>query len=197
MNSLLDFITSSAQSGPAIAAALFLIPFIHEDIAIVAAALLIAQQRLSIQLAFPSLFCGMVARDFFLYGLGAAARRNATARRFLIRPRVQLLSEWLGGNMLWVIFVGRVMPGLMFPTYIAFGWFNLSFKRYALVTTGLSVLYLPIVFGLAYGLGRAAVDRVGSWAWLIVLVPVIMILLLRLRVSLRRRFALRKPAGGR
>jgi membrane protein DedA with SNARE-associated domain len=139
----------------------------------------------------------MVARDLFLYSLGAAARRNATARRFLIRPRVQLLSEWLGGNMSWVIFVGRVMPGLMFPTYIAFGWFNLSFKRYALVTSGLSVLYLPIVFGLAYGLGRAAVDRVGSWAWLIVLVPVAMILLLRLRVSVRRRLAERRPAAGR
>jgi membrane protein DedA with SNARE-associated domain len=197
MNSLLDFITSDGHSGPAIAAALFLIPFIHEDIAIVAAALLIAQQRLSMQLAFPSLYCGMVARDLFLYSLGVAARRNATARRFLIRPRVQLLSEWLGGNMPWVIFVGRVMPGLMFPTYIAFGWFNLSFKRYALVTSGLSILYLPIVFTLAYGLGRAAVDRVGSWAWLIVLVPVLMILLLRLRVTIRRRLAGRSPAVGK
>jgi membrane protein DedA with SNARE-associated domain len=196
MNSLLDFITSTAHSDPAMAGALFLIPFIHEDIAIVAAALLIAQHRLSIQLAFPSLFLGMVARDLFLYGLGAAARRNAMARRFLIRPRVQLLSEWLGGNMLWVIFVGRVMPGLMFPTYIAFGWFNLSFKRFALVTTGLSILYLPIVFALAYGLGRAALDRVGSWAWLIVLVPIAMIVLLRLRVSVRRRLARRMQARG-
>ena len=196
MNSLLAFITAGGHTGPAIAAALFLIPFIHEDIAIVAAALLIAQQRLSIELAFPSLFCGMVARDMFLYSLGAAARHNATARRFLIRPRVQLLSEWLGGKMPWVIFVGRVMPGLMFPTYIAFGWFNLSFRRYFLFTTGLSILYLPIVFALAYGLGRAAVDRVGSWAWLIVLVPVVMILLLRLRVSLRRWLAQRKPVAG-
>ncbi len=195
MNFLLDFIASSAHSGPAIAAALFLIPFIHEDIAIVAAALLIAQHRLSIQLAFPSIFCGMVGRDLFLYSLGAAARHNATARRFLIRPRVQLLSEWLRGNMLWVIFVGRVMPGLMFPTYIAVGWFNLSLKRYALTTSGLSVFYLPVVFGLAYGLGRAAVDRVGSWAWLIVLVPIVMILLLRLRVSLRRRLAQRRSTS--
>jgi membrane protein DedA with SNARE-associated domain len=195
MNSLLDFISSSAHSGPTVASALFLIPFIHEDIAIVAAALLIAQHRLSIQLAFPSLFCGMVARDLFLYGLGAAARRNALARRLLIRPRVQLLSEWLGGNMLRVVFVGRVMPGLMFPTYIAIGWFNLPIKRYALATTGLSVLYLPIVFAVAYGLGRAAVDRVGGWAWLIVLVPLAMIALLRLRVSVRRRLARRKTAG--
>jgi membrane protein DedA with SNARE-associated domain len=185
MNSFLDFITSTASSSPNIAGALFLMPFLHEDIAITAAALLIAQGRLSVELAFPSVFLGMVTRDLSIYGLGAAARRNAAVRRFLIRPRVQLLSEWLRGNMLWVIFVGRVVPGLMYPTYIAFGWFQLPFTRYALATAGLSVLYLPLIFAFAYGVGRAAVDRVGDWAWLIVLVPIAVVMGLRIRVSIR------------
>jgi membrane protein DedA with SNARE-associated domain len=87
--------------------------------------------------------------------------------------------------MLWVIFVGRVVPGLMYPTYIAFGWFQLPFRRYALATAGLSVLYLPLIFAFAYGVGRAAVDRVGDWAWLIVLVPIAVVMGLRIRVSIR------------
>jgi membrane protein DedA with SNARE-associated domain len=194
MNSILDFFASTADSGPEMAVALILTPFLHEDIAIATAALLVAQNRLSVELAFTSLFLGMVVRDLSIYGLGAAARRNALARRLLIRPRVQLLSEWLRGNMLRVIFVGRVMPGLMYPTYIASGWFGLPFKRYALMTTGLSILYLPLVFAFAYGLGRAALDLVGSWAWLIVLVPIAMIMVLRARVSIRRLLARRSKA---
>ena len=194
MTGLLDDITSRGHSSPAILAALFLIPFLHEDIAIVAAALMIAQQRLSIDAAFPCLFLGMVARDLAIYGMGSGARHNALAQRYLIRPRVQLLGEWLHGNMLWVIFVGRIVPGLMYPTYIAFGWFALPFRRYALLTTVLSLLYLPIVFAIAYGLGRVAVDRVGGWAWIIVLVPVAVILGLRLRVVIRR--AQLRRAGG-
>jgi membrane protein DedA with SNARE-associated domain len=173
------------------AAALFLVPFLHEDIAIIAAALLIAQNRLAAELAIPSVFLGMVVRDFTTYGLGAVARRNALARRYLIRPRVQLLSEWLRGNMLWVIFVGRIIPGLMYPTYIASGWFALPFKRYALTTTGISILYLPLVFAFAYGLGRAALEWVGNWAWLIIIVPIVMVMVLRARVAIRHRLARR------
>jgi membrane protein DedA with SNARE-associated domain len=93
-----------------------------------------------------------------------------------------------------VVFAGRIIPGLMYPTYIAFGWFALSFRRYALLTTGLSLLYLPIVFGLAYGLGRVAVDQVGGWAWTIILVPVAVIAALRIRVSIRRS-RLRRAGG--
>jgi len=195
MKSHLDFITSTAHSAPDIACALFLAPFLHEDVAITAAALLVAQNRLSVELAFPCIFVGMVVRDLSIYGLGAVARRNAAVRRFLIRPRVQILSERLHGNMAWVIFVGRVMPGFLFPTYVAFGWFALPFKRYALVTTGLSILYLPLVFAFVYGLGRAAFDRLGNWAWFIVLVPIAVLIGLRGRASIRRMLARRSKAS--
>ena len=123
MNPVLHIVAdlSSGSSVLVIAGTLFLIPFIHEDIAIIAAALLVAQHRLSIELAFASVFLGMVGRDLLLYGLGALARYNALARRYLIRPRVQELRSWLDGKMIWVILVGRVVPGLMFPTYIAIG----------------------------------------------------------------------------
>jgi membrane protein DedA with SNARE-associated domain len=188
MNSILHIVgdLSSGSSTPVIAGILFLVPFLHEDIAIIAAALLVAQHRLSYQLAFVCIFLGMVARDLLLFGLGALARHNALARRYLIRPRVQQLGDWLDGKMLWVIFVGRVVPGLMFPTYIAIGWFNLSFKRFLLGTTILSLVYLPVVFGIVYVLGSAAFSRLGNWTWVIVLVPLTVLLALRARAYFRR-----------
>jgi membrane protein DedA with SNARE-associated domain len=188
MNSILHIVgdLSSGSSTLVIAGILFLVPFLHEDIAIIAAALLVAQHRLSYQLAFACIFLGMMARDLLLYGLGTLARHNARARRYLIRPRVRQLGDWLGGKMLWVIFVGRVVPGLMFPTYIAIGWFNLSFKRFLLGTTILSLAYLPVVFGIVYVLGSAAFSRLGNWTWVIVLVPLTVLLALRARAYFRR-----------
>jgi membrane protein DedA with SNARE-associated domain len=189
MDSVLDIVTdfSSARSAAIIAGTLFLIPILHEDVAIIAAALLVAQHRLSVQLAFASLFLGMVARDVLLYGMGAAARHNALARHYLITPRVQLLSTWLRGKVLWVVFVGRIVPGLMFPSYIAIGWFGLSFRRFVTATTILSIVYLPIVFTIAYFLGTAALRRLGSWAWFIALVPIAATLIFGARASMRKR----------
>ena len=193
MNPVLHVIAdlSSGSSVFAVAGTLFLIPFIHEDIAIIAAALLVAQHRLSVELAFASVFLGMVGRDLLLYGLGRLARHNELARRYLIRPRVQQLRSWLDGRMIWVILVGRVVPGLMFPTYIAIGWFNLPFPRYLLCTTLLSLLYLPVVFAIVYLLGSAAFSHLGNWTWLIAAVPITVLLLAQLRAYIRRS---RNPA---
>jgi membrane protein DedA with SNARE-associated domain len=188
MNSILHIVgdLSSGSSTLVIAGTLFLVPFLHEDIAIIAAALLVAQHRLSFQFAFACIFLGMVARDLLLYGLGALARHNALARRYLIRPRVRQLGDWLGGKMLWVIFVGRVVPGLMFPSYIAIGWFNLPFNRFLLGTTLLSLAYFPVVFAIVYVLGSAAFSYLGNWTWVIVLVPLTVLLVLRARAYFRR-----------
>ena len=188
MNPVLHIVAdlSSGSSVLVIAGTLFLIPFVHEDIAIIAAALLVAQHRLSIELAFASVFLGMVGRDLLLYGLGTLARHNALARRYLIRPRVQQLRSWLGGKMMWVILVGRVVPGLMFPTYIAIGWFNLPFTRYLLCTTLLSIAYLPVVFAIVYLLGSAAFSHLGNWTWLIAAVPITVLLVLQIRTYIRR-----------
>jgi membrane protein DedA with SNARE-associated domain len=195
MNPVLHIVAdlSSGSSVLIIAGTLFLIPFIHEDIAIIAAALLVAQHRLSIEFAFLSVCLGMVGRDLLLYGLGALARYNALARRYLIRPRVQQLRSWLGGKMIWVILVSRLVPGLMFPAYIAIGWFNLPFLRYLLCTTLLSLLYLPVVFGIVYLLGSAALSHLGNWTWLIAAVPITVLLLLQIRAYIRRS---RIPTGG-
>jgi membrane protein DedA with SNARE-associated domain len=172
ISSWFDFILSGTSSSPAEAGALFLIPFLHEDIAIIAAALMVAQGRLSIVVAFPSLAAGMISRDLLLYGLGAAARRFGLARRALIGPRVERLGKWINGNLIVVMFVARVVPGLMFPTYVACGWFGISLKRYAVTAAALTMVYVPVVFSIAVVLGQAAMDHIGEWAWMLVLVPI-------------------------
>lgn len=171
-------------------AALFLVPFLHEDMAIVAAALLVAEHRLVLSVAAMSLCLGMISRDFLLYGLGWAARRSGLARRALIGPRVELLAGWLHGNMTKVVLVSRLIPGLMFPAYIACGWFGLPFGRFALTSMAITAVYLPVVLGIALIYGNAALDYIGGWAWLAVAAPLIVASLLRFRMARRRRRSL-------
>ncbi len=177
-----------AGSSVAQAAGLYLIPFLHEDMAIVAAALLVAQHQL-LGVAAISLCLGMISRDVILYGLGAAAWRSGFARRLLIGPRVERLADWLGGNMTKVIVVARLVPGLMFPAYIACGWFGLPFARFTLTSIAMTAVYLPVILGLALFFGHAAIAWVGGWAWLAVIAPLAVALLLRARMVNRHRRA--------
>ncbi len=169
------------------AVALYLTPFLHEDMAIVAAALLVGQHELVLSIAAVSLSAGMISRDFLLYGLGAAARRQGFARRLLIRPRVERLSSWVHGNQTKVIVVSRLVPGLLFPAYIACGWFGVSFARFAAVSIAMTAVYLPVILSLALIFGHAALDRVGGWAWLALIAPLGVAILLRVRLAYRNR----------
>jgi membrane protein DedA with SNARE-associated domain len=189
LNSLLQWAVSAAGSALAQCSALFLTPFLHEDVAIVAAALLIVDHRLTPGWAVASLAAGMIARDLAIYGLGAAARQSGFARRLLIGPRVQHLADWLGGNLTSVVVAGRLVPGLMYPAYIACGWFRLPFAGYALRAIGLTALYLPAVLAFALFFGQAAIAYVGKWAWIMPLAPIIVALLLRGHRPVRKLLA--------
>ena len=180
---------STAGQGPAQCGGLFLMPYLHEDVAIIGAALLVAGHQLSLGWAAASLGAGMIARDLSIYGLGAAARRSPWARRLLIGPRVQQLGDWLRGNLNSVVIAGRLVPGLMYPAYIACGWFAVPFAGYAWRTMGLTAIYLPTVLGFAYFFGQAAIKHVGSWAWILLATPFIVALLLRHRPF--RKFLMR------
>jgi membrane protein DedA with SNARE-associated domain len=177
---------AAAGSGAAEAVALFFVPFLHEDVAIIAAALLIAANRLTLALAVPSLCGGMISRDLSLYALGAFARRSGKARALLISPRIQHLAGWVGGRMVRVIVIARVVPGLMFPAYIACGWFGLPAKRFAAISIAVTAVYLPAVLTFGTLFGRLALDRIGSWAWMGLALPLIFIAASRLPGLWRR-----------
>ena len=55
------------------AALLFLLPFVHEDVAIAVGTLLLQDSAVSTAVVVPSLFSGMVASDVAFYGLGLFA----------------------------------------------------------------------------------------------------------------------------
>jgi len=146
---------------------LFLAPFVHEDVAILGGSLLVVEHKLPEYLALLSLYGGMVTSDFALYGLGALARGNPRVRRLLTSRRVDRLGQWLGTHTPEIVMLARLVPGSMFPVYVACGLTKVSFTRFALTTMLAGAIYLPVVFFLFTSFGDAILSDLGYWSWLI------------------------------
>lgn len=146
---------------------LFLIPFLHEDVAILGGSLMVVEHRLPVSLALASLYAGMVSSDLLLYGFGALARRSQMARRILLRPRVERLGHWLGGHVITTVALARFVPGLMFPVYLGCGLYGASFARFALTTTLTAAVYLPTLLFLVSRFGEAVLSNLGYWSWFV------------------------------
>lgn len=154
-------------------AVLFFLTFIQEDAAIVAASFARAEYGLPLSLAFFSIYFGIITGDLAIYGLGRAAQRNNWLRSKVIGPKVDRVKGWLENNFVWAVAVCRITPTLLFPTFIAIGWFRMPVRRFFLITVITSAVYTPVVFILVTLFGNLVLDKLGYWAWGIMLVLVV------------------------
>lgn len=160
---------------------LFFLTFVQEDAAIVAACFSNSTYGLPISLGFISVYLGIITGDLFIYSLGRVANRSSWLRSKVIGPRVDQVKNWLESNFVWAVAVCRVTPTLLFPTYIAIGWFRMPLKRFILVTFISSAIYTPIVFIVVTMLGDVVLHKLGYWAWAAILLIVFLL-------PLRKRF---------
>lgn len=152
--------------------ALFVIPFIHEDVAILGAAFLIVEHHMPTQSAALSLYAGIVASDMALFGAGMLARQISWAQRILLKHGVTRFADWLGTHLTPVMILARLLPGIMFPAYIAIGFCRISFLRFAAITMLTAAIYLPVVLFLAENFGQGILSHLGYWSWVLVIAVV-------------------------
>ncbi len=169
-----DFLALGSVADPSLAAqagGLFLAPFIHENIAIVSAAILITSHQLPRWIALASLYCGMTTSDLALYGAGALARRNRRVRNLLFNRGDRRLSALLSNNMELAVIAARLVPGMILPSYVACGWVGLPFRRFFVLCLVSAAIYLPIALALALAFGEATTRYFGYWAWAGLILP--------------------------
>jgi len=160
---------------------LFFLTFVQEDVAIVAACFSNAEYGLPVGLGFITVYLGIITGDLFIYSLGRVANHSSWLRSKVIGPKVDQVKSWLENNFVWAVVVCRVTPTLLFPTYIAIGWFKMPVKRFILVTVTSSAIYTPLVFIAVTMFGDVFFQKIGYWAWAAVLLLVILL-------PLRKRF---------
>jgi membrane protein DedA with SNARE-associated domain len=144
---------------------LIVLPFAHEDVAIVFGAYCVIHKLMPVGFVVAGIYGGMVASDFALYGIGAGARRLPWLGRYAIDERVQRFGETLKRNVFGLVALCRVVPGVVFVAFIACGWTGVPLARFTMASLIVSALYLPLVLYLAIEFGDALQDRLGTWTW--------------------------------
>ncbi len=146
-------------------ASLLVLPFAHEDLAIIAGAYIVVNNLMPTSLVALSIYGGIVASDFALYGIGAGARRLPWLHRFAIDDRIRKFGDALKRNLFSLVLICRLVPGVVFVAFIACGWARVSLARFTVASLTISALYLPLMLYLAIWFGDALDDHAGFWAW--------------------------------
>jgi membrane protein DedA with SNARE-associated domain len=152
---------------------IFFMTFLHEDAAILAAAFSRVEHGMPLVYAYVSIFLGIIAGDIIIYGLGHFAQKNAWLRSKVIGPKVERIRLWLETHLVRVLLLCRISPGLLFPTYVACGWFKIPFGRFAMITIISGVVYSSIVLTVIILFGDLVLVHLDYWAWILLLAVVI------------------------
>jgi len=144
---------------------LFFLTFLQEDAAIIAAAFSKVEYGLPLGLAFISVYAGIITGDLFIYGLGHVAQRSIWLQSRIIGPRVDQVRIWLERNFVKVVAICRVTPGLLFPTFVACGWFRLPFRKFLIISFITAAIYTPLAMMIVLLLGDLILWKLGYWAW--------------------------------
>ena len=158
--------------GPALMAILVLLALgtlVSEDLACIAAGLLVADQRLSLWAASAACFVGIFVGDMllFLAGrlFGRTALRHRPMRWFVSEDAVTRASRWFSERGAAMIFLSRLTPGLRLPTYVAAGILRTSILKFALLFAIAGLVWVPALVGIAAALGREAAALLGGLGW--------------------------------
>ncbi len=138
---------------------------IHEDVAIVSAGFMVVEHGLPPFLAFFVLFFGSVVGDLCIYSLGRLARRIPWLRKKIIGPNVHRVHLWLNQHFVRVVCLSRVIPGVLFPSYVACGWFGFSFRRFVRIIILADAVYTALAFTIILTLGETVLKHVGYGVW--------------------------------
>ena len=157
------------------------ISLLHEDVALVTAGMMVARHGLPASFGLVALCLGAVTGDVGIYSLGALAHRVPRLRRWVIGPNVDRVHDWLDRHFLRVVALARVTPGVLFPSYVACGWFGLPLRRFLPAAWTASILYTAVAYTLMLAFGETILRKFGYGAWAAVAVLLVLFTALRTR----------------
>ena len=174
---------------------LWVLPFAHEDLAIILGGYIVVNKLMPVGLVVATIYCGMVASDFALYGIGAGARRLPWLNRLAVNERVRSFGDLLKRNLFGLFAFCRVVPGAVFIAFIACGWTRVSLLRFTVASLVVSALYLPLMLYLVVFFGDALDDHAGFWTWPFLLSVLVAVGFVRRQVFAFQRRIRRRSSG--
>lgn len=158
---------------------------ILEDLTTILVGILASQGAVAIWIALLALYAGIVIGDSGLYWLGALGRTHPWIGRFVHHERLRSMRERLEGNLRRAVVTTRFIPGLRLPTYLACGFFRMSFREFFESAVFATLIWTTGLFGFSYVFGIATESWLGVWRWPIAIGVAVAILVFE-RYRMRR-----------
>ena len=175
---------------------------ISEDLIIITGALL-SQERPDLLVdTLVAIYIGAIVSDFFVYWVGTKVRKGASKTQFFLRvvPKKALdkMHYHLDRHGIFTFIVCRFIPfGVRNTLFFTAGFFNLSFRVFALYDIIAAMISINTLFFLTYHFGEAARRpiKIAGIVLFVLLISLLISLLIRLIVLLKKSKFLKKTAG--
>ena len=172
--------TDFAQlTGVALYLAIFLLPFIQEDAAVIGAATASIMGLAPTSFLVAAIISGLIASDAWKYWIGRLARRYNWAHKFAEKPGVSVAGDLVRKEFVQTMLTARFVPGTRIPTYVACGFFKANYAKYLVVLMLTAALYVAIMFTLFHVGGKVAGEQAKIW------LPVTAVTLLVVYIAVR------------
>jgi len=150
-------------TGFALYFAIFALPFIQEDAAVIGAATASIMGLAPTSFLVVAILTGLVASDAWKYWVGRLARRYQWAHKFAEKPGVSVAGDLVRKEFVQTMMTARFVPGTRIPTYVACGFFKANYIRYVLTLVLTASLYVAIMFTLFHVGGAVAGEQAKFW----------------------------------
>jgi membrane protein DedA with SNARE-associated domain len=154
---------------------LFCGTFVQEGAALGAGAVLILRGDVFPVWVALSLYFGVVSGDCLIYGLGAVARQSRWARHMIASVDLKSAEDWLRKHNFVAVATAHLIPWVLFPTFVAFGWFKVPFKRVALASVSFNAIYIPTALLVLTTVGKFAWPYLNDKVWVLWLIAAVVI----------------------
>ena len=137
-----------------------------EDLACIAAGLLVARGSLSLVAASTACGLGIFFGDLALYFAGRFGRRgfHRAPLRWIVNPKdLERSQHWFARRGALVILLSRFLPGTRLPTYVAAGVLRMPVLWFSINLLIPVALWTPFLVGLSSLLGESLFAAFGSF----------------------------------
>ncbi len=166
-------------TGFALYLAIFMLPFLQEDAAVIGAATASILGLAPTGFLVAAILSGLIASDAWKYWIGRLARRYEWAHRFAEKPGVSVAGDLVRKEFIQTMLTARFVPGTRIPTYVACGFFRANYAKYLIALVATASLYVAIMFTLFHVGGAVAGEQAKFW------LPAIAVTLLVIYVGMR------------
>ncbi|MFO1238884.1 MAG: VTT domain-containing protein [Sphingomonadaceae bacterium] len=167
-----------------LAVLLFGATFIAEDVATIAAGVLVARLDASPVAALAGVILGTAIGDAALFLTGRWGSNTALGKSLRTRPDVGRAEQWMRDYALWLVFAARFLPGSRLPIFTASGFA----KAPTAAVFGIIALTTPLWTAALFEAARRA-GSTGANQLMITLLPFALLMLLAGMVLRRRLLA--------